>query len=377
MADVVHFGDLQVFTGATNYTCLLFLNKAGKKQCHFVKVADLTAWRLNGESMEGKIPATKITSSEWNFTVGKGVELFEKLSKMPVKLGDMAKRIAQGIRTSANEVYVLDLVSENGKLIVAHSKQLDQDVKLERKTVSLFLQGREIKPYQIQPSGKVVIIPYQVENGHSKLIVEKAMREEYPKTFAYLLENKTYLENRERGRMRGPNWYAYIYPKNIEIMKTSKILVPDIADHASFALDEAGEYAFTSGYGIILKSSLAESAKYILGLLNSKALDFYLKSISTMMRGGFFRYFTQFIEQFPIRPINFSNPTNKASHDKMVELVERMLSLNKQLPKAKTAHDKTILQRQIDATDGQIDRLAYELYGLTDEEIEIVEEKTK
>ena len=151
----------------------------------------------------------------------------------------------------------------------------------------------------------------------------------------------------------------------------------DIADHASFALDEAGEYAFTSGYGIILKSSLAESAKYILGLLNSKALDFYLKSISTMMRGGFFRYFTQFIEQFPIRPINFSNPTNKASHDKMVELVERMLSLNKQLPKAKTAHDKTILQRQIDATDGQIDRLAYELYGLTDEEIEIVEEKTK
>ena len=228
VADVVHFGDLQVFTGATNYTCLLFLNKAGKKQCHFVKVADLTAWRLNGESMEGKIPATKITSSEWNFTVGKGVELFEKLSKMPVKLGDMAKRIAQGIRTSANEVYVLDLVSENGKLIVAHSKQLDQDVKLERKTVSLFLQGREIKPYQIQPSGKVVIIPYQVENGHSKLIVEKAMREEYPKTFAYLLENKTYFENRVRGRMRGPNWYAYIYPKNIEIMKTSKILVPDM-----------------------------------------------------------------------------------------------------------------------------------------------------
>ena len=73
------------------------------------------------------------------------------------------------------------------------------------------------------------------------------MRKTFPKTFAYLLENKTYLENRERGRMRGADWYAYIYPKNIEVMQTSKILVPDIADHASFALDETGEFAFTSG----------------------------------------------------------------------------------------------------------------------------------
>jgi hypothetical protein len=139
VAEVVHFGDQQIFAGATNYTCLLFLDKAGSKQCHFIKVDDLTDWRINGEAMEGKVPAAKITSSEWNFTVGKGAELFEKLSKMPVKLGDMAERIAQGIRTSANEVYVLDLVAESGKLIVAHSKQLDQDVKLERKTVSLFL----------------------------------------------------------------------------------------------------------------------------------------------------------------------------------------------------------------------------------------------
>ena len=40
---------------------------------------------------------------------------------------------------------------------------------------------------------------------------------------------------------------------------------------------------------------------------------------------------------------------------------------------AKTPHDKTVLQNQIDATDRQIDRLVYELYGLTAEEIRIVE----
>lgn len=57
----------------------------------------------------------------------------------------------------------------------------------------------------------------------------------------------------------------------------------------------------------------------------------------------------------------------------MFSLVDQMLSLNKQLPAAKTDHEKTALQRQIDATDRQIDQLVYELYGLTEEEIKIVE----
>jgi len=67
-------------------------------------------------------------------------------------------------------------------------------------------------------------------------------------------------------------------------------------------------------------------------------------------------------------------PIPKApTSDPISPLVERMLSLNQQLASAKTDHDKTSLQRQIDATDKQIDKLVYELYGLTEEEITIVE----
>ena len=70
-------------------------------------------------------------------------------------------------------------------------------------------------------------------------------------------------------------------------------------------------------------------------------------------------------------------PSDKARHDRVVEMVEAMLELHKQLTAAKTAHDKRVIQRQIDATDHQIDRLVYELYELTDEEIQIVEEATR
>jgi|CXWL01.1.fsa_nt_gi hypothetical protein len=373
LAQVVHFGDQQVFDGATTYTCLLFLDKGGSESCQFKKVLDLSAWQSTRQAIEGNIPMKNITSAEWNLSVGAGSALFEKLGKMPVKLGDIAERLAQGIRTSANEVYVLDIVSTENKLIKARSKQLGRDVEVERGAVSLFLQGREIKPYQVLPSGKVVIIPYQVEEGHAKLISSGEMKEKFPKTLAYLSQNKNYLEERERGRMRGPSWYGFIYPKNIELMRRPKILVPDIADRASFAYDEDGNYAFTSGYGVTLKSNIAESPKYVLGLLNSNVLNFYLKQVSTTMRGGFFRYFTQFIEQLPIRRINFPDPSDKAVHDKMVSLVERMLDLRKRLAVANTPSDKTRLQRQIDVTDQEIDRLVYDLYDLTEEEIKIVE----
>ncbi len=57
----------------------------------------------------------------------------------------------------------------------------------------------------------------------------------------------------------------------------------------------------------------------------------------------------------------------------MVALVEKMLDLNKHLAAAKAPHEKEVLAGMIDATDRQIDRLVYELYGLTEEEIAVVE----
>ncbi len=377
LSDIVHFGDQQVFHGATTYTCLLFLDRQGNETFRHVEAHDLDAWRTDGTAIEGEISTDKVTQEEWNFVVGPGADLFERLREMPVKLGAIAARMAQGIRTSANEVYVLDLVLTKGDLIVARSPQLDREIELERMAVSLFLQGREIKPYQILQSDKIVILPYRIEHGRATLIPEKEMQDHFPKTWGYLHENKTYLEKREKGRFRGSGWYAYGRQQNIDLMLLPKILVPDIADHASFAFDETGKYAFTSGYGITLKESVPESPKYILGLLNSKVLDCYLKRVSTTMRGGFFRYFTQFIEQLPVRTIDFDDPADTARHDRMVNLVEQMLALHKELPAATTDHEQNLIRRRIEATDRQIDALVYELYGLTPEEIAIVEKTVR
>jgi len=369
---IIHFGDQQIFARATTYTNLLFLNKTGNKKFKFVKVNNLDNWKASGEAMEGYIVLEKVTDDEWNFIVGKGAEIFEKLNEMTIKLENVAERISQGIRTSANEIYVLDLIKDNGDNILAHSKILNKSVKLERESLLLFLLGREIKPYSIQPSGKFVIMPYTIQDKVVDLIKEEELKEKFPETYSYLLENKKYLEEREKGRFKGSEWYIYGRSQNIDLMLLPKILVPDIANRVSFTLDENGEYAFTSGYGITLKNGIKESLKYILGLLNSKLSDFYLKMLSTPMRGGFYKYETRFIKNLPIRSIDFQNPDDVALHDKIVKLVEQMLQLHKNLDDAKTPNEKKMIQRQIDATDKQIDKLVYELYDLMDEEIQIV-----
>jgi hypothetical protein len=105
-----------------------------------------------------------------------------------------------------------------------------------------------------------------------------------------------------------------------------------------------------------------------MALMNSKLLNYWYRKcvLDVSIR-------VVDLAKVPIHNIDFKSKDGKALHDKMVSLVESMLELHKKLSAAKTPNEKTVLQRQIDSTDEQIDRLVYELYGLTEEEIQIVE----
>jgi hypothetical protein len=153
-----------VFKNATTYTCLFFLGKKGYNEFDFAKVDDLNSWHSAYASNKGKIPAIDGTSIEWNFEIGNKGALTEKLKNKFPTFKLFTDRIAQGIRTSANQIYVLESISEENDLILAKSKELNRDIKIEKGIVKKFLQGKEIKPYNIIPSKKIVIIPY---NRHS------------------------------------------------------------------------------------------------------------------------------------------------------------------------------------------------------------------
>ncbi|MGO8792168.1 MAG: Eco57I restriction-modification methylase domain-containing protein, partial [Terriglobia bacterium] len=125
----------------------------------------------------------------------------------------------------------------------------------------------------------------------------------------------------------------------------------------------------------ILQLPNAPDLNYLLGCLNSKLLSWYfLKCSNIAQRDDFPKIVLKETRSLPIRPINFSDPADQARHDKMVKLVDRMLELNKQKHSGKLAPSQVErVDREIAATDAEIDNLVYELYGITDEERKIVE----
>jgi hypothetical protein len=112
------------------------------------------------------------------------------------------------------------------------------------------------------------------------------------------------------------------------------------------------------------------AAKYLLGILNSKVFGWIVRTQSTPLRGGYVKFSKQYIETTPI-----PQPSNEA-HNRMITLVEQMLELHRKRVSVRTGHEQTVLDRQVAATDREIDRLVYDLYGLTEEEIKIVEGTT-
>ena len=377
LAKVVHFGDQQVFESATTYTCLLFLDKTEREEFEFTKVENLADWRvLQAQTSEvsdvsGLIASKQVTPNEWNFTVGKDSALFEKLTTMPTKLGDIAN-IFVGLQTSADTVFLFkDCQKSNTSITTVQSKELGEAVEIETNILKSVIRSGEIGRYWANPTAEV-LFPYEISDNKFKLMSEIKLKKEYPQTWRYLTTNKELLSGREHGKFKETGWYQ-LYPKNLDTWEQPKIMLPYMITRLSAYYDENNYYfvnVTTGGFGVTTKQEFG-SHKYITGLLNSKLLDWFMKKVSTTFHGGYFAANKQFLVQLPIRPINFDDPADKALHDKLVSLVERMLALHKQSPR--TPQEQELVKREIESTDRGIDGLVYELYGLSEEEIRIVE----
>jgi len=227
------------------------------------------------------------------------------------------------------------------------------------------------------------VTPYDKYRGHTEhQISNKVFHSDYKKddTFKPLLAGNDVM--RYEVNWNGKQWISYGpwlgAPREQRFFVNKRIIVKQIIDWTDkriwATITDVELYNTQNAFNILAKSNL--KLEYLLGILNSQLMSFYhRKKFLDEFKMRFQKILIKDCKRFPIRSINLTNPTNKACHDRMVQLVEQMLALHKQLPNAKTGHDKTIIQRQIDATDRQIDRLVYELYGLTEEEIAVVEGK--
>ena len=376
---IIDFGDSQVFSTATNYTCLLFLSRRSNQTFRYIGAHDLDDWHYTGKAVEGVISAEKITGEAWCFVVGINAPLFSRLSQMPTKLSNVA-HLFVGLQTDADDVYILQEMECKGESVFCRSTATGEVHEFENSHLKRFVKGSlNIRRYYLSDLTKRLIFPYQTRSGKSTLISSKEYQKRYPLTWAYLNANRKRLAARGQGRLPRSEWYGYVYKKNHSRFDGSKLLVPSIGTGSCFAPDLEGEFYFAGsggggggGHGISLLPGVDVSYHYVLGLLNARLLSWFLKLCSTPFRGGYIALNRQYIQNLPIRAIRFDDASDVALHERMVALVRYTLALHDEMPSANTTK-KADLERQIAATDAEIDALVYELYGLTEEEIAIVE----
>jgi hypothetical protein len=299
-------------------------------------------------------------------------ELLAKFKTFP-KLEDFAQ-IFQGAGTRTDKVFLVEKHGLSGGLANVFSYETNKEYLIELNFLKKAIRGRDIGRYTLDGDKWWLIVPYQVKKGRYSLIPYKIISSFSPRLVDYLKECKPRLDQREQGRFKGDSWYGYARPQNLDRFEApEKIILPDVIDRGKCYLDREKTWIVDTVYGIIKNPDQQIDIRYILGLLNSPLLTYYLKETGTTLRDGFFRMKTAYLQPFPLRPIDFSNPSDINRHHQIINLVEGMLTLHQQLAAALTPNEKTLLQRQVDATDSEINALVYQLYGLTEEEIKIVE----
>ena len=373
----IDFGDNQIFPKQTTYTGLLFLTAKENEKAEISKAphlkgeSEIKNWLSGFEEELFEISTSKLGENAWILVSKKEGEVLKKMESVSVKLEDVVEQIFQGLITSADDVYILELISDEFSHYRVYSKALKREVLLEKELLKPLITGEDIERYFVKESRKLLLFPYRVSGERAELIPENELKEEYPDIWKYLKENEQRLRNRENGKMNNNRWYGYVYPKNLTKHERKKFGVPRLCNKLKAFFDEEGKYYFDNVdvNGILLNEDTPYSPYFLLAILNSKALDWRFKIGSVPFRGNYFSANKQFLSPLPIPGIDFSifseeGLTNlKENYHKPAKVIRLVESLS---PGSKTVHDfVTILSQEI----CEVSKDIYTINNLINEEV--------
>ena len=337
LQQIVDFADHQVFDSAITYTGIFQFNNYPPNDTYSIKVLDPGAFPNRSIT---EFSSSNLNDSVWLFNDVKVATLLNKMSQHGQTLQSLCIGIYQGIASGKDEVFFI-------------SQETIDEYSIEVDLLHKVLKGRDIGPYAINWSGKFVIYPY---NSKGKVIPEDEIIAKYPKLYNYLLSQRDNLRGRGYFDKSSKLWYELWNQRNLERFSQPKLMTLDNASKNSFTYDEEGLLGTTTVYSIVPNE--VSECKYILGVLNSKCLNYYHKNKSIPQQGGFYRYQALFIQDLPIPS---ATPTQQQP---IIKLVDAILAAKRQDPQA----DTSILENEIDI-------LVYLLYQLTFDEVLLIDPK--
>jgi len=385
----VSFGNNLIFNKASTYTGILLLRKNQKRVFTYYEFPDMPITEVSKQL--AKLSETEFTlyeladftSEPWLLLSASNQKVLSKLRQQTATLGEVFESIFQGVVTGVDDIYFLEHLSDveeviRSDIVEVFSHREQRSIKIEKAILKPILKGEDVSRYSKPDFRYYCIYPYKLVGNKTIILEENELANNFPLAHQYLRQYKTDLKKLRTKYKTNPNyWYSCHRGRSMVLFERERIITPEISFGCNMTLSPLGVYHNTKVYSILPAKSQSEHVSYWLGLLNSRILWWFLSNTGYVLRGGFYVFKTNYLKPFPIHTIDFSNPEEVVQHDKLVALVESMLELQKKYHEARMERDKELYERRIRIVDAQIDRLVYELYGLTEDEVKVVEGHSK
>ena len=313
---LIDVSTINVFKQVSTYPYIVILEKNKDNKNHLIEYLKVNkSEELNFElkTIEQNI---YLEDPNKNFILKKMPIFFDKIEQLSIKLGDIAT-IKETIHTG----------NIRNKLIT------DRE---ENETCKKLLYGRNVHRYSFEWAGDYI--------KYDKSLINK--------------------KKKEYGNLCGKEYF-----------ELPKLLLRDISKRPDCIFDNENFYSVNTLYSIQFIENNGYNYKYLLGLINSNLIAFYFnhRFEEAHVSGGFLRFKKIYTSQIPIRNLDLDNKQDKEQHDKLVTHVNNIINLKRKEAEASNSRDKEIIARQVAFVDNAIDDIVYTLYGLTDAEINIVE----
>ena len=336
---IIDFADLPVFENAITYVSIFTLDRSSKTTFDYYRVPEMP---FVAPTQYNTCLYSDYTEEPWSFVFDSKKSVLKKIASYPL-LTEIA--FAKGGIISGND---------DCYLFSSNEFPAEEEISLD------LIRTDEIGRYYMGVPKLKVFYPCKLDSNGDTVVMElDDIKRKYPLAYQHITSNAALMKNRKdsRNTMGDKNyWYQPVRFGTLKLFDGEKILSPGIVCKNKFTIDEHG-YAFSFGnmYAIVAKDTNIQM-RVLLGILNSKLIEFYLHCIAPVKQGGYFSYGATVLEKIPI-VYPQKNMEKEVRH-----IVDSIIAKKEQNPQA----DTTDLENQIDI-------LVYLLYKLTYDEVRIID----
>lgn len=301
---ILDFNHLKLFEAQT-YTCITFLKRSVSDFFEYERVDNYKTLNALDKLKYSSISFKDLNNKKWRLLRQSDQINIKKIEMAGKKLGEIVD-IRVGIATCKDSVYFIDgSTIENGFF---QKEFRGKNYKIEEEITKPIAKISDFKNQNSLDNNKRrIIFPYRKDNGKIEIIREAEFSKKYPYCYEYLLNAKSELISRDKGKVEYSEWFAYARTQGLNFFG-KKLLTPTFSAEPRFLFEDDDNALFCNGYAIYLRDKQTLFTKTennldleVIGkILNSFVMGYYIEKTSVSIEGGYPCYQKNFIELFGI-----------------------------------------------------------------------------